>query len=123
LRQQWEQHIEVVWLFPSEAGTPLIPSNFSRHWRGERPNNAAGNGTGNGKQHIGIRQHAGLAPTVTFHHLRHTCATRLMELGVAEEIRAAILGHGKRGITQHYAHATVAAMRRALEAYEQLLLG
>jgi integrase len=94
--------------------TPIQPSNFERHWRGESNRK--------GVPLEGMRGKAGLPRTVKFHHLRHTCATRLGELGVIEEVRAAILGHGKRGITQHYTHATLQAMRRAVEAYEQLLV-
>ena len=56
-----------------------------------------------------------------FHHLRHTVATRLMEQGTPNEIRDAIMGHGKKGIRGHYAHATIKAMREALQKYEQLL--
>jgi integrase len=101
-------------VFPSDEGTPMQPSNFERHWRGARNRK--------GEVREGMRGKAGLPKSVTFHHLRHTCATRLGELGVIEEVRAAILGHGKRGVTQHYTHATIQAMRRALEAYERELV-
>jgi integrase len=43
-----------------------------------------------------MREKAGLPKTVRFHHLRHTCSTRLGELGVIEEVRAEILGHNKK---------------------------
>src|SRR6266542_6204707 len=48
-------------------------------------------------------------------------ATRLMEQGTPDEIRDAIMGHGKKGIRGHYAHATIQAMRAALKQYEQRL--
>ena len=44
-----------------------------------------------------------------------------MEQGTPNEIRDAIMGHGKKGIRGHYAHATIQAMREALETYEQRL--
>jgi integrase len=34
LRQLYETRGDTVFLFPSEEGTLLIPSNFERHWRG-----------------------------------------------------------------------------------------
>ena len=34
LRELWERRGETLFLFPSEDGTLLRPSNFERHWRG-----------------------------------------------------------------------------------------
>ena len=39
----------------------------------------------------------------------------------AFDVAYAIMGHGKKGIRGHYAHATLTAMREALEKYEQRL--
>ncbi|NJO81797.1 MAG: tyrosine-type recombinase/integrase [Blastochloris sp.] len=60
---------------------------------------------------------------VRLHDLRHTFATLLGELGVAEGVIGALLGHVPSNITQHYARATLSAMREAVELlanhYEQ----
>jgi integrase len=109
-------------MFPSEEGTPLIPSNFERQWRGGLARSyTKKHGTCGKSVIVGVRQKVGLGASVKFHHLRHTVATRLMEQGTPDEIRDAIMGHGKKGIGGHYAHATIKAMREALEKYEQLL--
>ena len=122
LRQLWETRGDALFLFPSEEGTLLIPSNFERHWRGGLARSYTKKDGTRGKSVIvGVRQKAGLPATVKFHHLRHTVATRLMEQGTPDEIRDAIMGHGKKGIRGHYAHATIQAMREALEKHEQRL--
>lgn len=100
-----------LFLFPSDEGTLMAPSNFERHFRGGK--------TGKNKTITGMRQKAGLPSTVTFHHLRHTASTRVMELGTPDEIRDRIFGWGKaKNIRYRYSHATLAAMRQAIEAHE-----
>jgi len=122
LGELWETRGDMLFLFPSEEGTLLRPSNFERHWRGGFARSYTKKDGTRGKSVIvGVRQKASLGATVKFHHLRHTVATRLMEQGTPDEIRDAIMGHGKKGIRGHYAHATIKAMREALEKYEQLL--
>jgi len=124
LHQLWETRGDAVFLFPSEEGTLLIPSDFERHWRGGLARSYTNKDGTRGKSVIiGVRQKAGLPATVKFHHLRHTVATRLMEQGTPDEIRDAIMGHGKKGIRGHYAHATIKEICEALEKYEQLLWG
>lgn len=44
---------------------------------------------------------------VRVHDLRHTFATRLRAAGVAEEDRAALLGHALRSMTEHYASGDI----------------
>lgn len=103
-----------LFLFPSDEGTLMAPSNFERHFRGGK--------TGKNKTITGMRQKAGLPSTVTFHHLRHTASTRVMELGTPDEIRDRIFGWGKaKNIRYRYSHATLAAMRQAIEAHEAQL--
>ena len=41
-----------------------------------------------------------------------------MELGCPEEIRAGILGHNRKGITQFYSHARLNTMRTWLELWD-----
>lgn len=49
------------------------------------------------------------------HEIRHTTATLLMELGVAESVRLAILGHSSIAVTKGYEHASTREMQAALE--------
>lgn len=83
-------------VFPSDHGAPLWPSTVN-HWWYE------------------LRDGAGLPPTMRLHHLRHTVATMLVEADTAEALIGGILGHAKKNVTQHYTHARVEAMRRALD--------
>jgi integrase len=55
-----------------------------------------------------------------FHDLRHTFATRLMEAGVLQEIRMALMGHST-GSTIHslYTHIELPAKREAIRKLEQ----
>ncbi len=100
-----------LFLFPSDEGTIMAPSNFERHFRGGRSNKHS--------VMVGMRQKAGLPATVKFHHLRHTASTRIMELGTPDEIRDRIFGWGKKkNIRYHYSHATLDAMRRVIEDHE-----
>lgn len=89
----WEDHDLV---FPGERGRPLWPTTIDHWWRE-------------------LRASAGLPDTFRLHHLRHTVATLLDEAQVTEAIKAGILGHGPKNVTQRYTHARIEAMRRALE--------
>jgi integrase len=113
LRSHWEAredervHTNTDWhehglIFPSEVGTALLPRNLSRHF-------------------YGARDAAGLPP-INFHLLRHTCATLLAETGASETVIAAILGHSGGSVTRRYTHATLPAMREAVERLETSLL-
>ena len=57
---------------------------------------------------------------VRFHDLRHTFNTRLMEAGVMQEIRMALMGHSTGG-TVHgiYTHVEFPAKREAIQKLEQ----
>ncbi len=57
---------------------------------------------------------------VRFHDLRHTFNTRLMEAGVLQEIRMALMGHST-GSTIHslYTHIELPAKREAIRKLEQ----
>jgi len=118
----WEDRTS-IYIFPSDEGTMLTPSVFERHWRGGVTRRyTKKNGEPGEARIVGIRQKAGLPATVTPHHFRHTVSTRLMEQGTPDEIRDAIMGHGKkREARRIYSHATLEAMRRALEDYERVL--
>jgi integrase len=89
-------------VFVTENGTPVSPSNLARHYRM-------------------LLTCAGQAP-LRLHDLRHTCATLLGER-TSDRVIAAILGHTPGTITAHYAKATLAAMREALEGLYKELTG
>src|SRR5439155_6789415 len=57
---------------------------------------------------------------VRFHDLRHTFNTRLMEAGVLQEIRMALMGHSA-GSKVHatYTHIELPAKREAIRKLEQ----
>ena len=58
-----------------------------------------------------------LAPWTT-RDLRRTCMTRMADLGVRPEVRAAVLGHAKTGLQRTYnRHDYLAEKREALTAY------
>jgi integrase len=116
LRRLWEQRGDCVYLFPSENATALYPTNFERSWAGSEKV-ARKNGREYKARIVGVRNKAGL-PGYKFHWLRHTCSTFLMELGCPEEIRAGILGHNRKGITQFYSHSRLNAMRTWLELWD-----
>jgi integrase len=96
--RDWKEHFLI---FPSTVGTPMAPRNLQRQL-GE------------------ISEHAKLRH-LTPHMLRHTCATCMGIDRVLEEVRAAVLGHGKKGVTQHYTKAQLESMREAVEGVEQMV--
>lgn len=55
------------------------------------------------------------------HEARHSTATLLMELGVSESVRVAIMGHSSITTTQGYEHVDTATARAALEQVAERL--
>jgi integrase len=54
-----------------------------------------------------------------FHDLRHSCNTRMMEAGVIQDVRKAILGHSSgREINARYTHVELPAKREAIHKLE-----
>jgi len=85
------------WVFTTELGTALDPSNAYHWW--QRLTERAG---------IGRRR---------MHAARHTAATLMLDQGVPLELVSAVLGHAGLAITADvYARPTADAKRRALEA-------
>ena len=64
---------------------------------------------------LAARQKIGL-PTLRFHDLRHTVATRLLIQGTPTPIVLAILGHVHESVLRVYAHVNLPTARAALEA-------
>ena len=61
---------------------------------------------------------SGIRP-LRFHDLRHTFNTRLMEAGVMQEIRKALMGHSSgEDINSIYTHVELPAKRRAMQMLE-----
>jgi integrase len=97
----WQEHDLI---FCSRDGLPLWPRNVEDDW-------------------YALRERARLPDTVKLHHLRHTVSTLLDEVGASEALKAGILGHGKKTVTQRYTHARVEAMRQVLERLVERVLG
>lgn len=86
-------------IFKSSNGLPIDPHNLRRSF-------------------IRISKQAGL-PKSTLHHLRHTAATNLKELGVPANDVQSILGHSNITTTlQFYTHSDRNSMSEALQKYE-----
>jgi len=91
-------------VFLSMAGTPIDPKNFVRMF------------------HL-IRERTGL-PRITVHHMRHTAATMLKQLGVPARDAQLILGHAHITTTQQlYQHGDIEGQTKALERIEARVIG
>jgi integrase len=59
---------------------------------------------------------------IRFHDLRHTFNTRLLEAGVLQEVRKALMGHvSGGGINAHYTHIELPLKREAIAKLERWL--
>lgn len=96
----WEDNDLV---FCSRDGRPLWPRSVADEW-------------------YALRAAAKLPETTKLHHLRHALATMLDESGATEALKAGILGHETKSVTQHYTHARIAAMRQVLETVASKVL-
>jgi len=86
LRAYWKESRPRVWLFPGQGGErPLHPTVIQRAFRL-------------------AKQQAGITKAVSFHSLRHSFATQLLESGVNVRTIQALLGHRSLGSTQRYIH-------------------
>lgn len=65
-------------------------------------------------------KHSKVAP-IRFHDLRHTFNTRLMEAGVSQDIRKALMGHADSDINDTYTHVELPAKRAAIAALDRWL--
>lgn len=123
---------------------PLVPwaVNALRTWREVSPENPHGlvwpgrtvkgvtwprNAAADRDEWHRIQAAAGVAHPngrpYTVHEVRHATATILMELGVPESVRIAIMGHSSIAVTRGYEHVDVSQARIALErAAERLAL-
>lgn len=94
----------LVW--PTTAGRPVKAPDDTKEW--QQIQDAAG-----------VRHPAGRHYHV--HEARHSTATLLMELGISESVRVAIMGHSSITTTQGYEHVETATARAALEQVAERL--
>ena len=57
---------------------------------------------------------------MTWHTLRHTCASRLVNSGVDIVTVKELLGHSSISVTMRYAHTNIESKRAAVEKLEGL---
>jgi integrase len=109
VRMQAEDHDEARkpdgWIFPTAAGTPMRPSNLTKHFKN-------------------VLAAAGLSPTVRLHDLRHTTGSTAAAAGVATAAITALLGHASTAITQKlYIHGDGEGTKGAMEGVRRRVKG
>lgn len=108
LRQQWLEHRNDIWLFPSVVRGKCNP---------EKPISKSSVQTAFRKalEPVGIHKKA------TVHTLRHSWATHLLEAGVNLRLIQVWLGHSTPSTTSIYTHLTKAAQTAAVKSINALM--
>lgn len=102
LRAYWRQSRPRVWLFPGQAGKrPLHPTVLQRAFQQ-------------------AKQEARITKPVSFHSLRHSFATHLLESGVDVRTIQVLLGHRSLGSTQRYVHVAGDYLRQTRSPLDAL---
>jgi site-specific recombinase XerD len=102
LRAYWRASKPRIWLFPSPVGKgPLNATIFQRAV-------------------AQAKQVARIGKPVSFHSLRHSFATHLLESGVNVRTIQALLGHRSLGTTQRYTHVAGDYLRTTKSPLDQL---
>jgi site-specific recombinase XerD len=102
LRAYWRQSRPQVWLFPGHRGKrPLDPTLIQRAF-------------------TRAKEEARITKPVSFHSLRHTFATHLLESGVNVRTIQALLGHRSLGSTQRYTHVAGDYLRQTRSPLDAL---
>jgi site-specific recombinase XerD len=105
LRAYWKQTRPRVWLFPGKGGKrPLCETVIQRAF-------------------TQAKREARIGKAVSFHSLRHSFATQLLESGVNVRTIQALLGHRSLGTTQRYTHVAgdyLRATRSPLDTLRQV---
>jgi integrase len=97
---EWQEHGLV---FPSEKGTPLLPSNLHRHFK------------------LMLKK-AGLPQSIRFHDMRHSCASFLVAQGEHPRTVMHVLRHTNIQMSMEvYAKVFPEMEREALEKLDRLL--
>jgi site-specific recombinase XerD len=102
LRAYWKESKPRVWLFPGHPPTrPLHATVIQRAF-------------------IVAKQAARITTPVSFHSLRHSFATQLLESGVNLRTIQALLGHRGLGTTQRYTHVAGDYLRQTRSPLDAL---
>ena len=102
LRAWWKQGRPRTWLFPGQGGKrPLNPTVAQRGF-------------------TVAKQAARIDKPVSFHSLRHSFATHLMESGVNVRTIQVLLGHRSLGTTERYTHVAGAYLRDTRSPLDRL---
>ena len=102
LRAYWKQKKPRTWLFPGQGGErPLNPTMVQRAF-------------------TVAKQAARINKPVSFHSLRHSFATHLMESGVNVRTIQVLLGHRSLGTTERYTHVAGAYLRETRSPLDRL---
>jgi integrase/recombinase XerD len=105
LRAYWRESKPRVWLFPGHGGKRSLDQTiFQRAFKL-------------------AKEQAHIAKPVSFHSLRHSFATHLLESGVNVRTIQALLGHRSLGTTQRYMHVAgdyLRATRSPLDSLRQV---
>jgi len=102
LRSYWRASKPRVWLFPSPVGEgPLNATIIQRAF-------------------AQAKQLARIGKPVSFHSLRHSFATHLLESGVNVRTIQALLGHRSLGTTQRYTHVAGDYLRTTKSPLDRL---
>jgi site-specific recombinase XerD len=102
LREYWREYRPAVWLFEGqEKGRPLCDKTVQTIFQQ-------------------VRQRAGITKRVTFHSLRHSFATHLLDDGVNVVVIQALLGHRSLSSTQIYTHLAGSYLRETTSPLDRL---
>lgn len=102
LRAYWRHDKPRTWLFPGQGGErPLHPTLVQRAFKA-------------------AKQAARIEKPVSFHSLRHSFATHLMESGVNVRTIQALLGHRSLGTTERYTHVAGTYLRETRSPLDRL---
>jgi site-specific recombinase XerD len=105
LRTYWKQCRPRVWLFPGHGGKrPLHATLLQRAFRQ-------------------AKDQARITKPVSFHSLRHSFATQLLESGVNVRTIQALLGHRSLATTQRYTHVAGDYLRQTRSPLDALNQG
>ena len=102
LRAYWKRYRPKLWLFPGQdPRRPVHPTMIQRAF-------------------IQAKREARIGKPVSFHSLRHSFATHLLEAGVNVRTIQALLGHRSLGTTQRYTHVAGDYLKRTRSPLDSL---
>ena len=102
LREYFLIHKPKEWLFPGDGGIGHLAERSAQEvFNAEK-------------------EKAGIIKPVTFHSLRHSFATHLMEDGVDIRYVQELLGHGSVKTTERYTHVATRVMERIKSPMDKL---